>query len=1068
MSALRARPLALGMIMTLTLILVVSFMVDGGNAYSDNSGPEGVGAWTQLAIAGMPDGTRVHAVQRSGSLVLAGTQGKGMFRSSNGGVTWQQVPQHNTAYVRGLWLGDAGGQTVLAATYGSGLLRSTDSGATWSTVGSNINTNLYYSLSGAGNTIFLGTAERGVWRSTDNGATWGSTGAISSPGAVAVAAVSAQVAYVGSVNNGLYKTGNGGSNWQQIGFGGKTVRALALDPRNTQVVWASVIGEGVYQSTDGGQTWQPASNGLGGTNVLSLLVSNAGGGWQVLAGTQGSGVHRWTGSGWTPWGLGGLEVYSLAAWGDILYAGSNNKVWEYTFPPTPTSTPTNTRTPTPTATPTPGLSMLLLRNSPWTEIQPGQEVLYTVSYRNGPLALTNFEISNTIPQLVQLVSGSISSGGTSNGSNPGSVVRWTIGSLAGNATGSVSYRVRIPTATPTDTPTPTPTATRTPTSTPTATATWMPTATPAVTNTPTTGACTHRIEGTVFHDINRDGVWQPGTEPSLPGARMLLQETGATFNNTTSGFYYFTLNGPGTYHVIETDPPGYTSLPNSPNNRTVVVGDCQTVIVNFGNVPQTCAIQDFSFEQGPPPASGWTTTSNNTCAVIGDHSGASWGIPTAHHGVNSFWAGGYCSTPNSNSVSQNIVVPTGSGQQQMTFWLVSYRPSADDPSPDDVFRVTVNNNIIYSRYMTRNNDTYPNWVQVTLNLASYAGSTVQLKFSNVSVGSLTGNVLVDEIRLGSCGNLEEEALVPPFDEAQQPSPALASGDTALEMHMAVQPDTLVTILNQGATATWRYNGQPGQMTSNRVANPSTLFYLPLLLRRQTGAAPATPTPTSTPPGDGWTTITAENFEGTFPKAGWSTYFDPNYGEYIWGKRTCRSFQGSYSGWSVGAGAQGGALACGATYPDNVYSWLIYGPFSLENATAAELLFNSWHRTESGFDYLYWGASVDGSQFWGESVSGDFAAWGARRLDLSNVYNLGNLLGRREVWIAFAFVTDSSVTYPEGAYVDDIVLRKRSTAEQGQGEIMAPVEPCFVDDDAPPDVARCMSLSLEGLPPVRDK
>ena len=44
--------------------------------------------------------------------------------------------------------------------------------------------------------------------------------------------------------------------------------------------------------------------------------------------------------------------------------------------------------------------------------------------------------------------------------------------------------------------------------------------------------------------------------------------------------------------------------------------------------PDTGAIQDFSFEQGPPPASGWTLAANNTCGWIGNHSSA-WGINAA-------------------------------------------------------------------------------------------------------------------------------------------------------------------------------------------------------------------------------------------------------------------------------------------------------------------------------------------------------------------------------------------------------------------------------------------------------
>ena len=36
---------------------------------------------------------------------------------------------------------------------------------------------------------------------------------------------------------------------------------------------------------------------------------------------------------------------------------------------------------------------------------------------------------------------------------------------------------------------------------------------------------------------------------------------------------------------------------------------------------------------------------------------------------------------------------------------------------------------------------------------------------------------------------------------------------------------------------------------------------------------------------------------------------------------------------------------------------------------------------------------------------------------------GNLLGKPKVWIAIVFQSNSSVTFAEGGYVDNIVLRK---------------------------------------------
>ncbi len=45
------------------------------------------------------------------------------------------------------------------------------------------------------------------------------------------------------------------------------------------------------------------------------------------------------------------------------------------------------------------------------------------------------------------------------------------------------------------------------------------------------------------------------------------------------------------------------------------------------------------------------------------------------------------------------------------------------------------------------------------------------------------------------------------------------------------------------------------------------------------------------------------------------------------------------------------------------------------------------------------------------------------LDLSAVPTVGNLLGQTQVWIAFEFYSDDINAVAEGAYVDNVVLRK---------------------------------------------
>ncbi len=190
---------------------------------------------------------------------------------------------------------------------------------------------------------------------------------------------------------------------------------------------------------------------------------------------------------------------------------------------------------------------------------------------------------------------------------------------------------------------------------------------------------------------------------------------------------------------------------------------------------------------------------------------------------------------------------------------------------------------------------------------------------------------------------------------------------------------------------------------------------------------------------GWTNIMTEDFEGSFPDP-WDIVDDvAGYGEYYWAKRNCRPRSGSYSGWGVGGGADGGSLPCGADYPNNTECWMVYGPFDLTNAADAELLFWYWNVSElcesdcpdCPCDYLFWGASVDGTSFYGTRLSGNSDGWNYVSFDLTDVYTLGDLTDEPWVWIAFMFGSDDdSITYSEGAYVDDIILRKMMSTPGG--------------------------------------
>ncbi len=173
---------------------------------------------------------------------------------------------------------------------------------------------------------------------------------------------------------------------------------------------------------------------------------------------------------------------------------------------------------------------------------------------------------------------------------------------------------------------------------------------------------------------------------------------------------------------------------------------------------------------------------------------------------------------------------------------------------------------------------------------------------------------------------------------------------------------------------------------------------------------------------GWVTIVSEDFEGSFP--GPWTVFDgeAGYGEYYWGERNCRPYEGVYSGWAVGSGANGSSLTCDSSYPNDAQSWMVYGPFSLVGATAADLQLKLWLNTETGDDYVCRAASINGTNYYGSCTTGT-GNWMDRVLDLSSVPTLGNLMDQPQVWVALIFGSNDSINNPEGAYVDNIVLRK---------------------------------------------
>jgi hypothetical protein len=181
--------------------------------------------------------------------------------------------------------------------------------------------------------------------------------------------------------------------------------------------------------------------------------------------------------------------------------------------------------------------------------------------------------------------------------------------------------------------------------------------------------------------------------------------------------------------------------------------------------------------------------------------------------------------------------------------------------------------------------------------------------------------------------------------------------------------------------------------------------------------------------DSWYTIMTEGFEGAFPSGSWALSGNPT-----WDDDDYKPYSGSRSAWC----ARGGSLGLDpqySYYPNNMNAFMTYGPFSLSDAVDAELLFYYWNRSELNYDKLFWGASTNGTNFYGTAVSGDSGGWIYVNFDLTNVYTLGNLTGHSNVWIGFQFTSDAT-NVSDGAFVDNIVLQKNI----GGGPNLTPYNP----------------------------
>lgn len=243
-----------------------------------------------------------------------------VYRSLDGGLTWQEKgfpvpsqPLPQLPYVDGLAtnleLDPTSDDTLYVGTNGYGVFKSTDGGSTWTPSSSGMTTPYIKGTGalvirpGAPWTLYASTQAGGVYRSTDGAGTWTPVSpAFPFTFGMAVDPKNPNRVLAARPEKRLIVSEDGGSRWKEIALPGDrpahvTTYAVAISPSDPGRVAVGTLGydyraaDGLFVSVDGGATFAPCPSALPRVSVNSLFWSPLTGN-PLFIGFNGSGLFK--------------------------------------------------------------------------------------------------------------------------------------------------------------------------------------------------------------------------------------------------------------------------------------------------------------------------------------------------------------------------------------------------------------------------------------------------------------------------------------------------------------------------------------------------------------------------------------------------------------------------------------------------------------------------------------------------------------------------------------------------------------------------------------------------------
>lgn len=247
----------------------------------------------------------VAGVKGNDLVYFLGTVGGGVWKTTDAGQTWRNISDgfFSSASIGAITVAPSDPNVVyvgtgehavrgVMSTHGDGMYKSTDGGQTWQHIGLAATrhiariavhpTNPDILMVAAQGAVWGPSEERGVYLSEDGGQTWEKTlylNPTTGASEICIDPSNPRIIYAatwdhgrkpwsirsGGPGSGLFKSTDGGRNWMKLTEGlpdnmGKT--AITVSPANPRVLYANIEAEngGVFRSQDAGQTWEQTSN----------------------------------------------------------------------------------------------------------------------------------------------------------------------------------------------------------------------------------------------------------------------------------------------------------------------------------------------------------------------------------------------------------------------------------------------------------------------------------------------------------------------------------------------------------------------------------------------------------------------------------------------------------------------------------------------------------------------------------------------------------------------------------------------------------------------------------------